>query len=151
MKLMYSKDDIEIGVAVDTREDAIKQGAGVLVRTGKITENYISEIFEVLEEYGPYFVLAPGIAFPHSKPSESVIGSGISLITLKHSVNFGSEQNDPVSIVCTIASIDSHDHLMLLKKMVGFLSDSENINFLMNASSHDDVTEITHRLNSMAE
>ena len=150
MTIMYSAKDIEVGVHASTREEAIKKGVEVLIHAGKVTENYVLEIFEVLEEYGPYFVLAPGIAFPHSKPSESVKQSGISLITLNQPVEFGSEANDPVSIVCTIASIDSQDHLLLLRKMAGFLSDSENIKFLHRASSQD-IDEIVEKLNNIPD
>lgn len=146
---MYSGNDIRVGIKVSTREEAIRESSRILVDKNKITPEYIDEILEVLEVYGPYFVLSPGIAFPHSKPSESVLETGMSLITLETPVVFGNEQNDPVDIVCTLASKTGNDHLELLKRMVAFLSDLENQKILRSAKTEEDIKSIVEVLNSI--
>jgi PTS system ascorbate-specific IIA component len=53
----------------------------------------------VLQELGPYAVIAPGIALLHARPDDGVLAPCLALITLSRAVEFGSEQNDPVDLV----------------------------------------------------
>ena len=64
-------------------------------------------------ELGPYMVIAEGIALAHARPSEAVISTGLSVVTLKSPVEFGSERFDPVSIVFGLAAVDHDGHIDL--------------------------------------
>ncbi|MHC5250387.1 PTS sugar transporter subunit IIA [Enterococcus sp. LJL90] len=132
-----NKENVRINVNATNREEAIMMVGNILVDLGSITRRYIEECLQVLEEYGPYFVIAPGIAFVHSKPSENVLESNISLITLSKSINFGSLDNDPVSIVFMIASTDGISHIELLKRISLYLSDDNNIQTLKHMTNEN--------------
>lgn len=147
MKNKFESSDIRLNVHATTREEAIAKSADILIQKGIITKGYVEEIYEVLENLGPYFVLAPGIAFAHSKPSANVLQSGISIMTLDEPVYFGHEKNDPVFLVVVIASTDSESHLGQLQKIVGFLSDEKNVVFLRNATKEDEMLKIVNMLN----
>lgn len=146
----FSKEDIKVNVLAKTREDAIQKSANILIDKGFITQGYVDEMISVLEEYGPYFVLSPGMAFAHSKPSTSVLKSGLSIMTLKEPINFNHEKNDPVFLVAVIASVDSESHLGQLQTIVGFLSESDNVELLKAANSEADIDLIVNRLNKGA-
>lgn len=145
----FEEKDIRLKVDAINREDAIKKSAKILVDNGNITTGYIDEMLEALKDFGPYFVLTPGMAFAHAKPSKSVLQTGLSLITLKKPIIFGHEKNDPVELVCTIASIDTEDHLLLLQKIVTVLADPQKVKFILNASSRNDKKQIVETLNQV--
>lgn len=144
----YDYEDIQLKVKVSNYREAIRASANILKSKGKITEDYIDEIFASVEKHGMYIVIAQGIALPHAKPSESVLKSGVSILTLAQPIEFGSEKNDPVSIVCTIASINIDDHLGYLKKLGSFLADENNINWLLEADTSEDAKGIIDSLNN---
>ncbi|VEI48224.1 PTS system enzyme II-A permease [Actinobacillus equuli] len=52
---------------------AIKLGTDVLEKSGAIEPRYYTSIIENIEKMGPYIILAPGLAMPHSRPEEGVI------------------------------------------------------------------------------
>ena len=52
--------------APDWRE-AIRMSCEVLEADGTIEENYKEDIIACVEKYGPYIVIAPNIAMPHSQ------------------------------------------------------------------------------------
>ena len=93
-----------------------------------------------MEENGPYIVIIPGLALSHSRPDVSVNKTGLSLITLSKPVCFDCD-NDPVDIVLTLAATDDTSHLQKLQSMAEFISDEENIEFIKNAQSAEEVAK----------
>ena len=87
----------------------------------------------VLDELGPYFVIAPGIAIAHARPSESVLSAGLSLAVLATPVEFGSDHNDPVRLVFGLCAKDHDGHIEVLAGLAEVLSDDTQVNFLLNA------------------
>lgn len=47
---------------------AVKLGTDLLVKAGAAEERYYEAILKMTEELGPYYVIAPGIAMPHTRP-----------------------------------------------------------------------------------
>lgn len=132
--------------ALDCR-DAIQKAADVLIDKGSITQGYVDEMNEAFDELGPYFVLAPGMAFAHSRPSPSVLRTALSMITLKEPVVFGNEANDPVFLVCVIASTDSQGHVDQLKRIAQFLADAGHVQMLKDARTEEEKHAIVDELN----
>ena len=143
----FDYDDIRLHVSALDCKDAIQKAADILIGKGNITQQYVEEMMDVFQTYGPYFVLAPGMAFAHSKPSDSVKKTSLSMITLDEPVNFGSEKNDPVYLVCVIASQNNHDHLDMLKSIVTFLSDEHNVEAMKHAGTEEEKRRIIDSLN----
>lgn len=137
---------ISLNLPVQSWREAIKQGGEILLKEGYITENYINKMIKAVEDLGPYIVLAPGIAFAHSSPGEYINKTGISLITFAEPVVFGHETNDPVKILFTIASVNTEDHLELLKKITIFLQNEENIDFLWRARTTQDKKNLVNKI-----
>ena len=143
----FSYEDVRLKVRAANCREAIQRAADVLIDEGKITQRYVEEMYEAFDTYGPYFVLAPGMAFAHAKPSESVLATGLSLITLDQPVRFGSEANDPVFLVCVIASRSNREHLQQLRKIVSFLGKTEAVAGLRTAAGERAVHAIVDALN----
>ena len=46
---------------------SVRLAAQPLVDAGKITSNYIPAMIQILEEFGPYMILSPGVILLHTK------------------------------------------------------------------------------------
>ena len=62
--------------------DAVRKGGELLVKAGCCEKKYIDSIVDGCVKNGPYFVIGPGIAMPHSRPEIVVIITGYALFTL---------------------------------------------------------------------
>ena len=84
-----------------------------------------------VEQFGPYFVIAPGLAMPHGRPEEGVKKTGFALVTLKKPLEFNHEDNDPVDILITMAAVDANTHREVgIMQIVNLFEDEENFDRL---------------------
>lgn len=138
--------DIQLQVHTANWEDALRVAARPLINDGKITTDYVDSMIESVHNLGPYIVIAPGLALGHARPSAAVKQSSIAIASLDEPVKFGNKDNDPVDLVIILASINNTDHLDLMKKIVGFLNDANNLQWLRSAHT-DEVQKIADVIN----
>jgi PTS system ascorbate-specific IIA component len=138
----FGENSIRVFAAALDREHAIELAGELLVASGRVTPEYTSEMVDVLETHGPYFVIAPGIALAHAKPSESVISAGLSLVTLAEPIVFGNDANDPVKLVFGLCATDHNSHIEMLAELSGLLSDNETVNILLNAGDTEHIRSL---------
>ncbi|SCC45073.1 PTS ascorbate transporter subunit IIA [Kosakonia oryziphila] len=91
-------------------QEAVKLGVDLLVEAEVVEPRYYQAILNGVERFGPYFVIAPGLAMPHGRPEEGVKKNGFALVTLKTPLAFNHEDNDPVDILITLAAVDARTH-----------------------------------------
>lgn len=103
-----------------TWEDAIDRGAAPLLAADIIEPSYV-EAIKVNHRAMPYMVIAPGIMLAHARPECGAHAVGITLMTLSPPIPFGSEQNDPVSLVISLATPDDKSHVQMLEALTDFL------------------------------
>ncbi|MEU8682868.1 PTS sugar transporter subunit IIA [Streptomyces sp. NPDC048611] len=108
--------------AADWRE-AVRTAGGLLVETGAATGTYTAEMIRNAEENGPYFVIAPGFALAHARPSPAVLRTGLSWVRLEAPVEFGHEAHDPVQLVVALAAADSGAHTAAMAALARLLAD----------------------------
>lgn len=135
LKDLLTLETVKTKLNVSDWEEAIRVGGELLKNAGYIEESYIEAMINSVKEFGPYIVIAPGIAMPHAKAEHGVKKTGFSLITLKNSVKFGHKKNDPVDIVICLASIDHSTHLRALSDLVNYLNDEKFLGVLKNSTS----------------
>ena len=123
---------------VSWRETFELAGLG-LVESSRTTSEYTNEMIQAFEELGPYMVIAPGIALAHGRPSESVLETGLSLVTLSTPVAFGSTSNDPVSLVIGLAAVDHDSHIDLMAALSELLMSEDTVNSLLRATNESEV------------
>ena len=123
---------------VSWRETFELAGLG-LVESSRTTSDYTNEMIQAFEELGPYMVIAPGIALAHGRPSEAVLATGLSLVTLSTPVVFGSTANDPVSLVIGLAAVDHDSHIDLMAALSELLMSEDTVNFLLKATNESQV------------
>ena len=116
MKELISLHHINAQVEVSNWQEAIQAVGQLLLDSNNITSEYIESMIQSVLDFGPYIVLMPRFALAHAAPSEAVLKTGISLITLKNPVNFESD-NDPVQVILCLACTDQKSHLELLSQL----------------------------------
>ncbi|KAA3661539.1 MAG: PTS sugar transporter subunit IIA, partial [Chloroflexi bacterium] len=134
---------------VDSWETAVSRSGNLLVNTGKCTPGYIQAMIDAVHKMGPYMVLAPGLALAHARPEDGVLEMGISLITLAPPINFGSEDNDPVSLVFAFGGTDSKSHIGLLTELAELLEDDDRRESLAAAKTVDELFGIIQAFESL--
>jgi mannitol/fructose-specific phosphotransferase system IIA component (Ntr-type) len=139
---MLTRDMIALRVKVPDWQEAVRAAGKLLVDSGAVEPQYVPAMIRMVEEIGPYIVIAPGIAIPHARPEEGAKQSSLSFVTLDPPVNFGNEHNDPVAIVIAFAAPRKEGHLEALKEVARLLEDSDRVERLKQASSVDEVLEI---------
>lgn len=133
---------IRLQVPLYTREAAIQAGANLLCVAGRTTPGYAEAIEANLARFGPYFVIAPGVAMPHAASAGAVRTAGVSVVTLAAPVHFGHERNDPVRLVLTLAAPDQASHLAAIGQLAKRLSTPGVVDQLIGAGTKETVMKL---------
>jgi PTS system ascorbate-specific IIA component len=135
----FGEGSILLKGSVDNRSAAIELAGELLVASGRATKGYVASMLDAVETFGPYIVIAPGIALAHGKPSEDVIETGLSLLVLENAIEFQHSQNDPVQLVFGLAATDHESHIELMSELAQFLSDQDSVNSLLTCSDSEQI------------
>lgn len=130
--------------SVENWQQAVQLSAAPLLAEQLIEPRYVERIFQIHREIGPYYVIAPQIAMPHSRPEDGSNAQALSLVVLKQGVNFGSD-NDPVQLVLMLAAKDSESHLEMLSAVAELFSDEEAVQQIIQSTTVSEIAEIVHR------
>ena len=135
----FGEGSILLKGSVDNRSAAIELAGELLVASGRATKGYVASMLDAVEKFGPYIVIAPGIALAHGKPSEDVIETGLSLLVLENAIEFQHSQNDPVQLVFGLAATHHESHIEMMSELAQFLSDQNSVNSLLTCSDSDQI------------
>ncbi|AEW77330.1 PTS sugar transporter subunit IIA [Aggregatibacter actinomycetemcomitans] len=105
---LIENNSIRLNQSASNWEEAIKIGTDLLVASGAIEPRYYDNIVNNIKKFGPYIVLAPGLAMPHARPEEGVIKTAFGLTTLSVPVDLDGES---ISVLLTLAGSDSNSHM----------------------------------------
>lgn len=133
---------IVIGAQAADWRAAVTLAADALARSGAAAPEYAHEMIRMIEEHGPYVVIAPGLALAHARPGPEVLADGLSIVTLKTPVNFGHPHNDPVRVILGLAIVSAAEHLVAVAALANVFNDSHAIDELAAASSAAEVRQI---------
>lgn len=133
---------IEVRNQVQSRSEAVSIAGELLVRSGRTSSEYTNSMLQAIEEFGPYIVIAPGIALAHAKPAEHVIETGLSLLVLNEAIEFKHSQNDPVRLVFGLCALDHSSHIDLMAELAELLSDKAKVNLLLSSSDANEVRTV---------
>jgi PTS system ascorbate-specific IIA component len=132
---------------VDSWEESIRQSCKALETAGIVGEKYAEEIIECVRSNGPYIVLMPGFALPHSvENSPNAFGTAIGFMKLDKPVSF--DNNDPekaASVFFTLAATDNETHLKNMRKLFSMLTDEALCADLLQVKSGEDLLELDRK------
>ena len=133
---------ISLGVRVADWREAVRAAGAALTAARIAKPSYADEMIRMIEEHGPYVVIAPGLALAHARPGPEVLKDGIAVVTLSTPVDFGHPYNDPVSVILALAVAAGDAHVALVAELANVFNDSTAITELAAATSVVDVQRI---------
>jgi ascorbate PTS system EIIA or EIIAB component len=134
-------DGVMLGATAADWRAAVGLAGAALARTGAAEPTYADEMIRMIDEHGPYVVIAPGLALAHARPGPEVLSDGLSVVTLETPVSFGHPYNDPVSVVLGLAA-GFATHLSVVAALANVFNDSDAVERLAAATSADEVRGI---------
>ena len=103
-------------------------------------------IIENVEKNGPYIVLVPGVAMPHTtENAQGCNGTGIGFMRSAESVHFDEENPTPdtdAQIFFTLCSTNQDEHFKNMQRLMTVLTNEEAVEKLKMATSPEDLLEI---------
>jgi mannitol operon transcriptional antiterminator len=77
---------VAVDVEVKDWQEAIRAAGTLMFADGAVEERFSDAMIRVAKEFGPYIVVAPGIALPHARPEDGVIKASIAVLRLKNTL-----------------------------------------------------------------
>ena len=136
---LLSEDNVSFRYPAETWEDVIRHGGQLMVDAGFTDPTYTEAMIDVVRDMGPYIVLAPGLAMPHARPEMGAKQVGAALVTLEKPIDFGSPENDPVSVAIFLCAPNKDEHIQLLTDIATLFEDEEFLDAAVNFESFEDV------------
>lgn len=112
-----------------------------------IDQSYVDEIIQCVEEHGPYIVIVPKVAMPHSSAdSEGVYGTAISFTKMKRPIQFDQEEKS-ASLFFTLAAKNVDQHMENIQKLSELLMIDGLIDRLADTDSIEDYRVVMQEYN----
>jgi ascorbate PTS system EIIA or EIIAB component len=134
-------DAVELGAQVADWRAALELAGSLLTRTAAARPAYGDALVRMVEDHGPYIVIAPGLALAHAKSGGDVLADGISVVTLAEPVPFGHPYNDPVRVVLALAAKSPERHLPMVAAIANAFNSRGAVDRIAAATSADEVRE----------
>lgn len=127
--------------------DAVRASYKPLLRDRIVNENYINSVIDCIEKYGPYIVIAPNIAMPHSSEgAEGCTGTAISFMKVKKPVKFDPEDDEKDAVLFfSLAAVDHNKHVKNIQALMETLINEDMVEELMNVQDEDTLKEIIEK------
>lgn len=142
---LLNEDTIKIYKSANDWEEAGRIAGQLLVDKDKIEEKFIDAMIESVKKFGPYIVLAKGVALFHARPDDGVKSMSMSLVIFKDGVFFNVEKKDPIKLVLVLAPSDSNSHLEALAELSKLLEDQDSIKKIIASNNYSEIVEIIKR------
>ena len=121
---LTENDSIRLGLSARTWQEAVQLAIEPLIESGAVLPEYYDAIIESTEEYGPYYILMPGMAMPHARPEAGVQRDSFSLITLTEPVTFSDGKE--AKVLLALAATSSQIHASVAIPQIIALFELEN-------------------------
>lgn len=128
----------------DSWQEALRIGCRPLEEDGTVDKVYADQIIECVTKYGPYIIIMPEIAMPHSQ--EGAIGvnkTAIGFMKVNKPVSF--DKDDPekdARLFFTLASCNHNEHLENMQKLSEMLMNEELVEELLKVTSPEELIEL---------
>lgn len=129
--------------AGDWRE-AIRMSCESLEADGTVEANYKEDIIACVEKYGPYIVIMPDVAMPHSQEgAKGVHDTAIGFMKLEQPVSFDEEDPEKdARLFFTLAACNPEQHLANMTKLSELIMNEDVVAALLEASTPEELLKI---------
>lgn len=138
---MISKYLICLHLRAASWQEALRLAYQPMVDYGYITQNYVEDTIRSVEISGPYIVIAPHVALPHSMAKNGALKTGLGISVLETPVKFGNKSNDPVKYIFSLSALDNESHIGAMAQLIELLNDSTFFQMLDTAKNEEELHE----------
>lgn len=142
LETIIKPDLIKLDVNVSDWKEAIIASGELLLWEKCITVNYLQQMIQLVDKYGPYIVIADGVAFAHASPSQGSLRNGISIVRLSNPVKFGKEEFDQVKIVVGCSILESQENLNSLLQIMKLIKSPSFYKTVDAAKDKDEILKL---------
>ncbi|EBX1464696.1 PTS sugar transporter subunit IIA [Salmonella enterica subsp. salamae] len=104
-----------------------------LITFGAAAPCYLDGIIENTLKWGPYYLIAPGIALPHARPEQGANHNQMSVTTLSTPVAFGNVDCDPIWLLLCASATDAEAHIRTIQRISQWLDSPGSVALLQDA------------------
>ena len=128
----------------DSWQDSIYGAAQPMVDDGTLDNQYLDKIIENVNTYGPYFIIMPDVAMPHSTlGGTGVYKTAIGFCKVKEPVVFDpNDETKNARLFFTLAAVDNEQHLQNMVQLSGMLVKEGIVEDLLAAETKEDLLDI---------
>ena len=131
----------------DDWKSAIRANAVPLKNEGYIEDEYVDAVIACVEKFGPYIVIAPNIAMPHStENAPGVNKTGIGFMRVKEPVHFeeGNPEKD-ARLFFMLASSNGEEHMNNMMQLADALSNDDLIADLLEVTNDEELLAVAEK------
>lgn len=132
-----------------TWQDAIRVSYQPLLDASIVEDIYVQAVVDCVETYGPYIIIAPNIAMPHStQGAQGVRETAISFMKVKKPVSFDEQDREKdASLFFSLAAKNSEQHLHNMMELSELLMNEDIVKDLLKAENRKDLERIVRIYN----
>lgn len=146
LEILKKYKSVRLNQVAHSWEEAIKVCLNPLIEKKVITNEYYEAIIKRTNEWGPYYIIADGLAMPHAESSAGVNENGFSLVTLQKPIKFNNDPRE-ISVLIALAAINPEIHTSeALPQIVAVFEDESRIREIQNAKTEDEVYSIIEKV-----
>ncbi|HML40403.1 MAG TPA: PTS sugar transporter subunit IIA [Bellilinea sp.] len=135
---VFLPQNITFRQSVNSWRDAVRLASQPLVQGGMIQPEYTQAMIKIIEDYGPYMILSPGVILLHARPVDGVNEVCLSVLLLEKGINF-SEDSGPIDVAFVLGALDDTHHLNVLSQLTSLIYQPEFVDALRKSSKPSDV------------
>lgn len=147
LKEFVEKKHYKFAKSAPNWQEAIRMSCESLEADGTVEANYKEDIIRCVTEYGPYIVIMPNVAMPHSQQcAVGVNKTEIGFMKLEEPVSF--EEGNPemdARLFFTLASCNPEQHLENMQRLSNLMMNEKVMEALLLAKTPEDLVEIQEK------
>lgn len=130
-------------------EEAVRASYQTMLKQNIVEEEYVEQVVDCIKEFGPYIILIPNVAMPHS--SQGAVGvnqSAVSFMKVEKPVVFeeGNSEKD-AQLFFSLAALDSNQHMNNIMALSELLMNEELVEELKKVKSDEDLLALSEKYN----
>lgn len=150
LKEIMDKGYVSFAKHFDNWEDAVRASYQPLLQVNVVEDVYIQAVIDCIHEFGPYIVLIPGVAMPHSSQgAKGCNGTAISFMRVEEPVIFDANDEDKQArLFFSLASTDGDEHMKNIAALMETLLNEELVEALYTCTSMEELGYIVEKYES---
>ena len=128
----------------DHWEEAIQASYEPLLKEQVVEDVYVQAVIDCVNKFGPYIVIVPDIAMPHStEGAKGCNGTAVSFMKVEEAVDFDPEDLEKKArLFFSLAAVDHEKHIENIQQLMDTLMNEEIVEALLKVKNFEDLKNV---------